>query len=181
MEFVVLGLLLLKSHTLYELKRSFQLGIALFYSVSNGSLQAALKKLEREGAIGYEERVENGRNKKVYSPTNLGRAAFYAWMETDLPAGKLEATALSKLFFLGLLDGNDRKQAVLRRIIQAMRAAEQELRALDASLAMQQVEEPYQQVFRYQTKTLDYGLGAHRFAVDWFEGLLAELEAAEKA
>src|SRR5512139_1502134 len=103
MEHVVLGLLMIQSLTIYGLNRAFKQGISLFYSASYGSLQTAVKNLLGKGWIVFEERVDHGRNKKVYSITEQGRRAFYEWMLEEIPANKLEVTALSKVFFLGLM------------------------------------------------------------------------------
>ncbi|NTV78545.1 MAG: hypothetical protein HGA25_05235, partial [Clostridiales bacterium] len=45
----------------------------------------ALKNLLSKGMISFEEKVENGRNKKVYSITDVGRQAFYQWMKSLVP------------------------------------------------------------------------------------------------
>ncbi|GGG03453.1 transcriptional regulator [Paenibacillus albidus] len=179
MEYVVLGLLILKSQTLYELNKAFQQGIALFYSASYGSLQTALKKLVNQGNIEFEEQVDQGRNKKVYCITDKGRETFIEWMGAELPASRLESTALSKVFFLGLIDGSENKQAIIRKIIEQIQRAVAELQEMDEAYRKLEVQAPYQEIFSYQIKTLDYGIQSHTYARNWFEELLTELERIE--
>ncbi|HPH94751.1 MAG TPA: PadR family transcriptional regulator [Anaerolineaceae bacterium] len=177
MEFVILGLLILQSLTLYEINQTFKQGISLFYSASYGSLQVTLKNLLAKGMIVMEERVENGRNKKVYSITESGRAAFYQWMQDEIPPSKLEVTGLSKVYFLGLLPDVEQKKQVLREIIRKIDLVYGELAQMNDLYSQICVPDAFKEVARYRLKTLDYGLQSHGFARGWFAALLAELEA----
>ncbi|HZG55844.1 PadR family transcriptional regulator [Paenibacillus sp.] len=177
MEYVILGLLMYKPQTLYELNKAFRQGIALFYSASYGSLQAALKKLTTQGAVSCEAVVEHGRNKKVYAITPVGREAFAAWMEADIPEQRLETTALSKLYFLGLVEEREKQREIVRAIIGKIESVESELRALERSLRLAGREGEGGDI-DFRRKTLDYGIHAHAFAKGWFAALLKELSAA---
>lgn len=176
MEHVILGLLLLKSQTLYELNNAFKQGISLFYSASYGSIQIALKKLAVKELVAYEELLDNGRHKKIYAVLPEGREEFYRWMQGDTPENKLEVTALSKVFFLGLVDRAEDKRAILQELIVKMDEALSGLVTMNGDLAKLEMPDAYRDIFQYQLKTLDYGIGAHRYARDWFERLLNELE-----
>ncbi|MEK3883358.1 PadR family transcriptional regulator [Paenibacillus sp. PL2-23] len=180
MEFVILGLLQIRSQTVYELNQSFKRGISLFYSASYGSLQAALKKLLEKGWVEFAEEVENGRHKKVYAVLPAGREAFLNWMCSETPASKLEVTALSKLFFLGLIESTVEKRAILQEVKDKLDEALAELEALNQELQGVTVPKEHSVLFRYQLKTLDYGIGAHRFARDWFAREWSQLEEGEQ-
>ncbi|KRF03778.1 transcriptional regulator [Paenibacillus sp. Soil766] len=175
MEFVILGLLIMKNQTVYELNKAFQQGIALFYSASYGSLQTALKKLLQQGDIGYEEQIDRGRNKKVYTISEKGREAFYIWMGSEIPTSRLESIALAKVFFLGLIDSTQDQRAILQQIITQIEKVEHDLQQMDKGLQNLQVPAPYAAILAFQIKTLDYGIRSHTFAKEWFEALLAEL------
>ncbi|TLS53202.1 PadR family transcriptional regulator [Paenibacillus antri] len=179
MEYVVLGLLILKSQTLYELNKAFQQGIALFYSASYGSLQTTLKKSLNQGHIGFHEQVDNGRNKKVYFITEAGTKAFMEWMEAELPTSRLESAALTKVFFLGLIDGAEKRRFIIQEIIDKIKSVQTDLQRMDKRLQQIQAPDAHSDTFAYQRKTLDYGIEAHRFARRWFEDLLAELRQLE--
>lgn len=177
MENVVLGLLIIQSLTLYELNRAFKQGISMFYSASYGSLQIAVKNLVDKGLIVFEEKVDRGRNKKVYNITASGREAFYRWMTAEIPVNKLEVTALSRVFFLGLIpDSGGRKQIVLE-ILSKIDLVQAGLSELSTEIRRTEIPPEYSGIFYYQLKTLDYGQQAHVFAREWFQGLLEELDA----
>jgi len=171
MAFVVLGLLLLAPHTIYELNKQFERTISLFYRASLGSLRSALNVLLERGEVEFEEVVERGRAKKVYRPTDAGRAAFLAWLTAPVSGADLETTALSKLFFLGLLPDAAARRAVLDDIVERAAADTSALEAFDAELERMSVPPQFAEVFRYQRATLAYGLGSHRFGRDFFAAL----------
>jgi PadR family transcriptional regulator AphA len=175
MDYVILGLLILRSQTLYELNTAFKQGISLFYSASYGSLQATIKNLLKNGLIEFEEKVDNGRNKKEYSITARGQAAFFQWMCGEIQTSKLEVTALSKVYFLGLIDSTQQKKAILGDIIQKIEAVEAELAVMDQVIQKIKVPDAYLNILEYQVKTLDYGIQAHRCAKEWFVALLDNL------
>jgi len=179
MEFVVLGLLILQNLTLYELNREFKQGISLFYSASYGSLQIAVKNLLAKNLVIFQERVEHGRNKKIYSITELGKGAFYRWMLEDIPPNKLEVIAISKVYFLGLIENREQKKQILREIITKIQSAQEMLVQLDRSISRYQIPVEYQEIARYRIKTLDYGIQTHGFALEWFVALLNEIEGPQ--
>ncbi len=176
MEYVVLGLLMLKNQTLYELNKSFEQGISLFYSASYGSLQIAIKNLLKKGFITFEKKTDNGRNKKIYMISDNGKEAFFEWMVSDISTNKLEVTALSKVFFLGLVDSTQKKKEILKEIIEKIQIVEKELKNLEHEIIKSEIPESYKSVFYYQLKTLDYGIQAHKFAKDWFEAILRAID-----
>jgi len=61
MEYVILGLLILSPSSIYQLKKSFEQGISLFYGVSLGNIQVTLKKLEHKAWIRLVSVEESGR------------------------------------------------------------------------------------------------------------------------
>lgn len=146
-----------------------------FYSASYGSLQIAVKNLLRKGLIVFEEKVERGRNKKVYSITESGRQAFFEWMLGEVPLHKLEVTALSRVYFLGLIENPAQRQLILQEIVSKIDLVQGQLDALSDTLSQMDIPTSYQGIFRYQLKTLDYGRQAHVFAREWFLALLNEM------
>ena len=104
MEFVILGLLLLKPRTLYELNKTLAEKISLFYSASFGSISSAINKLLEKGWIELREHIERGRNKKIYTITAAGQSAFHDWLNSAIAPEKVKEPALTRLFFLGYLD-----------------------------------------------------------------------------
>jgi DNA-binding PadR family transcriptional regulator len=177
MENVVLGLLIIQNLTLYELNQAFKQGISMFYSASYGSLQIAVKNLFNKGMIVFEEHVDKGRNKKVYSITEQGKEAFYRWMLDEIPANKLEVTALSKVYFLGLIHEVEQRKQILVEILTRIQFVQDQLNEMYEGINQLEVPVPYRDILKFQLKTLDYGLKAHVFAREWFQALLIDLES----
>ena len=90
----------------------------MFHSASYGSLQIAIKNLLTKEMVVSKEKVDRGRNKKVYTITQRGKEAFFAWTLAGDSVNKLEVTALSKVYFLGLIQETEQRKAILRDIIQ---------------------------------------------------------------
>ena len=172
MENVVLGLLIIQSLTLYELNQAFKQGISMFYSASYGSLQIAVKNLLNKGMIVFEEKVEKGRNKKVYSITEQAGMPFISgcWMKSR--SNKLEVTALSKVYFLGLIQDVEQKKQILLEILDKIQLVQEELSKMNEEISRIEIPDSYRDILKYQLKTLDYGLKAHSFAREWFLALL---------
>lgn len=164
---VILGLLLLRPMSLYDLLRAFEAGVSLFYSASSGSLKRALDGLLASGRVEVESVDPGSRGRKVYRVTDAGREAFGAWMRGDLTEADAETGALSRLYFLGLVDADDR-DGVLRRIESRIAADLGRLEALQVSVDRAVVPDELADVATYQRATLAYGLASHRFALDWF-------------
>lgn len=168
---VILGLLLLQPQTIYDLNKQFERSVSLFYSASLGALRTALQGLLARGHVEFDEIVERGRAKKVYRITPAGREAFVAWMRAPISGSNLETAALSKLFFLGSIPDAAERRAILADI--ADRAAEQlaALEATEAAISAAPYPPEFQQVAHYRLRTLAYGLGSTRFALEFFAGL----------
>ncbi|MGM0877777.1 MAG: PadR family transcriptional regulator [Bacillota bacterium] len=107
MEFVILGFLMIRNLTHYELKNVLQQKVSPFFSASLGSIQAELKKLEINGHVEFNEVVKNGRRKKIYAINDLGRQYFLDWMLTSIAPNQLEQDAATRLLFLGLMSSSD--------------------------------------------------------------------------
>ncbi len=177
MEFCVLGLLMMRDMTIYQLNRTFMTSLSLFYSASLGSLQVALKKLLAKNLVTCREDRTGPRIRKTYSIEASGREAFLSAMHSDIPRNKLEVTALSRLFFLGLLPDGSARETILARIVGAIGEALADLELAGTGLESLPMPADLRTVFGYQKKTLEYGIMAHRAALTWFEAVLAEERA----
>jgi PadR family transcriptional regulator, regulatory protein AphA len=177
MENVVLGLLIIQSLTLYQLNQAFKQGISMFYSASYGSLQIAVKNLLNKGLVTFEEKVDKGRNKKVYSITESGKVAFYMWMLGEIPLHKLELTALSKVYFLGLVQNLEQRKLIVLEILNKIDLVQIELQRINSEIHQLEIPQSYMGILKFQLSTLDYGQKVHIFAREWFEGLLNDLES----
>lgn len=178
MQQVILGLLILHGPlSLYAVQRQFTQGVSLFYSASFGSIQRSLRQLLERGLVTVDEASADARGRKPYTVTDAGVTAWREWMREPVVGGDLETTALSKTFFLGLLEPDSRGEVVdgIRARIAADLA---ELQAVERSLDATAVPAEYADVFRFQRATLDYGIRSHEHAREWFETLSTRLGEA---
>ena len=118
MDNIILGLLLLSSRTIYQLRERIDKGLNMMYSNSMGSIQAAIKKLLNCGYIQYEEAVENGKYKKVYSITDSGKQNFIEWVSTPMEIQGSKNPELAKLYFMGF-STKEKREAGLQEYIQS--------------------------------------------------------------
>lgn len=180
MEYLILGLLILSPMTGYQLQQFIKKNLALICSHSAGSVQTALSKLEREGKILARETAEGRRRKKCFAVTEAGRAAFSDWVAQPMQADKVKNMELSRLFFAGLAQPEQRLAAI-RDYIAQMEQTKEVLQAIrEHFLRMKEQPLPpgtdWPQVLRFQGYTIEYGIAAAEFEIGWYRHLLAELE-----
>ena len=177
MEFIILGLLLIKPMTGYEIGRFIKNYLSMICSSSAGSVQTAIKKLIADQKIEFSEAVENGKNKKVFTITELGKSEFSRWIQNPMQTEKIKNMELSKLFFLGFAEKEQQKTAISLYISQ-LKNAKGNLLAIKKSFeAMDLKPKELQDIFCYQQYTLEYGIASAEFEIDWYTKLLKKMEA----
>lgn len=168
---VILGLLLLRPMSLYDLVRAFEAGVSLFYSASPGSITRALGGLQSRALVEVDPVQPGTRGRKVYRPTPQGRAVFREWMLTEPAESDTDRAILSRLYFLGLLEASERG-AVLTSIRRRLEADLTRLETIEREIAGTEIPEALADVARYQRATLDYGIASYRHSLDWVAGNL---------
>lgn len=176
MEYVILGLLMIRDLSQYDMRNALQQKVSPFFSASLGSIQAALKKLEGNAHVEYTEVVENGRRKKVHSINRTGREYFIDWMLSSSTPNRLEQDATTRLFFLGFMPASDRI-AIIKAVVSQLESIVQEFEESSIEANKKEVPEHLKLVIEFQFKTLDLGLFNHKSMLEWFTNLLIELEA----
>ena len=176
MEFIILGLLLLKPMTGYEIGRFIKTNLSMICSSSAGSVQTAVKKLVADEKIAFSEFIESGKNKKEFSITAIGKKEFNQWIQNPMQTAKIKNMELSKLFFLGFAKKEERKAAIFGYIAQ-LEQVKNNLLAIQQSFEKMDLQfENLQEVFCYQSYTLKYGIDSAQFEIDWYTKLLNEME-----
>lgn len=176
MDFCVLGLLMIRDMALYELNKAFNTTLSLFFSGSMGSLQAAVQRLARRGLISRAESYHGKRVKKAYHILPAGRDAFFTEMMGEISSSRLEETALSRLSFLGHLENNARRLEALKIIEDAVSRDLRHLREMQREYRAMEIPDEAMRIARWQLKTLEYGIIAHRGAARFFRDIRRELE-----
>ncbi|NEW06934.1 PadR family transcriptional regulator [Paenibacillus sp. SYP-B3998] len=97
---VILGMLMKKSLSGYDMKHLLESVFSYFYNASYGTIYPTLSKMEKEGLITKESVQQDGRpNKKVYSITEEGRERFRTYMYSPIQLNEFKSDAMIRLYF----------------------------------------------------------------------------------
>jgi len=175
---IVLGLLLLCSRTIYQLRERIDKGLNLMYSSSMGSIQAAVRKLLNCGYIDFEEAVENGKYKKVYRITESGKQHFLEWVNTPIEQQGVRCPGLVKVYFMGFSDRESR-EANIQNYLSFLREQYCALEMICEEAKSIEISESNKAIFDYQLASAFYGRDLYKFNIDWFENLLSKMRNGE--
>jgi len=106
--YVILGFLMMKQMTKYDIKTVLSKEISPFYASSYGSINTCTKKLLELRYIDFTETIDNGRHKKIYSILKEGEVSFLSWLNEDIAIDKARDELATKLFFYGFLPLEER-------------------------------------------------------------------------
>lgn len=175
MENIILGLLLLQPRTIYELRKRINEGLNLMYSCSTGSIQAAIKKLLRNGYINISEKSEKGKLKKIYSITDSGKDYFNAWVNSPIDIGTTKDPELSKIYFMGFAENGIRIKLIEKHIadLEEMRSNLEKICNEGEKLSS---EMKNNDIFYYQLQTAIYGRDLMKFNIEWYNRLLKNIK-----
>ena len=166
LEFIILGFLMDRECTGYDIKQRISISTINFYDASFGSIYPALKRLEKEGLIDVEEKTEGGRLKKYYHIREAGRARFLAWLEEPMVVHPSRLEHLVKLFFFGFLP-RERARELITDFIKFLRQKRERISGLKSGVEDRANE--------FQLATLQYGVDYQQFMHDWFSNYLSTL------
>lgn len=172
-DMIILGLLQFRPMSAYDIKKAIERSTGNFYNASMGSIHPALKKLQANKAVTIEEIVENGRLKKIYDLSDIGRTLFANWMEEGVVLPRFKDLTLVKVFFLGFTSRTDQIRH-LKKHIEELETEIVQLGALQLSLVDMDIPKGAEEHFKFQMATLDFGLEYYRFAQKWYEKFLNE-------
>lgn len=175
MDYLILGLLLLSSRTIYQLRERIDKGLNLMYSSSTGSIQAALKKLLRCGYIQYEEITDKGKYKKVYSITDNGTQHFFAWVNCPMTVQSSKNPELAKLYFMGFA-GRENRRELLETYILHLKEQYHALDIICRDGEKTKVADAHRDIVFYQLAAARYGRDFMKFNIEWYEKLFHETE-----
>lgn len=174
MDNIILGLLLLNSRTIYQLRERIDKGLNMMYSSSMGSIQAAIKKLLNCEYIQYEEVVENGKYKKIYSITDSGKQNFIQWLSTPMEIHSSKNPELAKLYFMGF-STKEKREAVLQEYVSKLKEQYDILNAIYKEAENVKVPDENKDILHYQLTAALYGKDFMKFNIDWYQKLLDEI------
>ena len=174
MDNIILGILLLSSRTIYQLRERIDKGLNMMYSSSMGSIQAAIKKLLNYGYIQYEETVENGKYKKIYSITESGKQKFIEWVSSPMEMQSSKNPELAKLYFMGFSRKEKRKLG-LQEYLSKLKEQYNVLNAICKEAENVKVPDEHKEILYYQLTAARYGRDFMKFNIEWYQKLLDEM------
>ncbi len=176
MDNIILGLLLLHSRTIYQLRERISQGLNLMYSSSMGSIQAAVKKLLSYEYICFEEVVENGKYKKVYSITESGKLYFFKWINSPFEIQNIRNPELAKIYFMGFSDKKIR-EANIEEYLLYLTEQYSVLNIICEEANSINPPEEQKDIFSYQFAAARYGRDFMKFNVEWYKNFLNEIRS----
>ncbi len=175
MEFVILGFLLIKDLSQYDLLQALSKEVSPFYQPSLGSIQNGLKKLLASGYVTKAQATDTGRKKYFYHITDQGKVYFRQWMIGDINRVKFEAEMNTRLFFMGHLDISDRLtifNKAISFVTDSLDAFYKEMKKVNTY----QADQKHQDIIKYQIKTLDLAIVSHETWKEWLSNQRKEIE-----
>lgn len=165
LEFIMLGFLMYREMSGYDLKQCMLKSTSNFFDASFGSIYPALKKMESRGDVVAREVVDGGKFKKLYSISEQGKETFMEWLEQPISFSRTKQDHLVHVLFFNFLSQEKR----IRQLQLLIEQAETVL----TGLALQE-EEIRSKAGTYGYATLQYGLSYYQFVINWCRSLLLE-------
>ena len=164
LEYVVMGMVLHKPLTGYDIKKEIEAGIGNFFKSSYGNLYPALKKLTKKGFLTLTEQTQVDRLKKYYMVTEIGKMAFLEWLTSPLDKGSITVSLLTKIFFFGELSEDIRTQE-LQKYEMNVQQALQQLQEMEQQFSVPDMDARYY----FEMSTLYYGIMSMQGIIRWLK------------
>jgi len=175
---VLLGFLMIRDFTLYEIKKAMKRSVSFFYSGSFGSLHPALTRLEKNGLIDSKRSNLNGRSKKIYSITERGRKEHLKWLESDISMGRYQDEALLRLFFIHPMPAPkqitviEKYINVLKKTLKDLEEILEESRRAESSLLNQKG-------FKFRMISGEYGIEHLKLEIKFYKNIVKKIQTGE--
>jgi PadR family transcriptional regulator PadR len=174
-EHILLGLICMAPSSGYGLKQIFAATPMGIYQPSSGTLYPALHRLELRGLIQAQAPPgpdgQTARHRRVYEPTQAGRAAQANWLRTPVePATVSRDLGLYLMRFVMMehLFPPHEVLTFLQNLADALAAFTTDLEQYTAAADMPG---------RHPRLALDHGLAVHRASLRWAKRTIAALSA----
>lgn len=179
--FIILGLLLYKPMTGYDLKAYFNNSVNFFWSAKLSQIYRELSKLEKQEFVVYETREQEGRPaRKIYSATEKGEEVFLKWLKVfpENLSGISRNEFLVRLFFSSKLS-NDELRKVFERYSKERGEELNAYRSIEEKLSRRLMEENYPRDIFYQRLTVRRGMCIVQADIDWAQECMDELQESD--
>lgn len=165
---VILGMLMKRSYSGYDIKLSLETLFSYFFDASFGTIYPTLAKMEKEGLISKESVQQEGKpNKNIYTVTDLGRQEFLKFMGSKLSGDAGRSDLLVRLQFGEYVEVH----LVEEWFNEAIRLTEEQLAKLHADF-----EKYDSKMNACQRISIEYGLAMYTFKAEQLKKSLSQLK-----
>lgn len=173
-EHILLGLICTAPSSGYDLKRIFAATPMGIYQPSSGALYPALRRLELRGLVQAPsgQDGQSARHRRVYEPTQAGRAAHASWLRTPVEPATVSRDLglhLMRFVMMEYLFPPEEVVTFLRSLADALTEFTTGLERYAAATDLG---------YRHSRLALDHGLEVHRASLRWAEHTITALCAA---
>jgi DNA-binding PadR family transcriptional regulator len=126
--------------------------------------------MEQKGYVIYRESVEDGKFKKLYSISDLGKDYFLCWLEQPIEFEKANHNYLVNIYFYNYLPINV-AQKNLKKFVSIL---EQNINQLNKQKIF--AEENYSLKHNFVYSTLNCGIHYFQAIITWCNDLIVQLE-----
>ncbi|MGN6712016.1 helix-turn-helix transcriptional regulator [Anaerocolumna jejuensis] len=170
LEYIILGMLMQKEMSGYDLKQWMAECTSYFFTASFGSIYPALKRIEQKGYVIYRESVEDGKFKKLYFITDLGKDYFLRWLEQPIEFEKANHNYLVNIYFYKYLPID----VALKNLKEFVTVLEQNLNQINKQKIS--AENNYNLKHNFMYSTLTCGIHYFQAIITWCNDLIIQLE-----
>jgi DNA-binding PadR family transcriptional regulator len=160
-DYVVLGMVGIGARSGYDIKRTVDLSVRFFWTISPAQVYPSLTKLERTGLLAGRNAPQGKRPRRVYRRTARGSAALREWLTDEEPMPfELRDIAMLKMFFADAVDSGD-----AARLLEAVIArSDERVRTLRAIRPQSEATAAEGSV--HPLLTLELGIAFHEAMID---------------
>ncbi|MFP3727871.1 PadR family transcriptional regulator [Priestia filamentosa] len=163
---VILGFLIEKPMSGYDIKQMMENSVSYFFDASYGAIYPALKRMEKDNLIEKEIIQQEGKpNKNLYVISPKGIEAFQAYMDSPLNPTLIRSDLLIRIFF--------GKHTTHQKIEKWLHVEKEKAQAQLDNLTL--INEKYSNMERYKKITLLYGIDEAKFTLEWINKELHHL------
>ncbi len=174
LDYIIIGMILNKSLTGYDIKKHIEDGIGIFYKASYGSIYPALKRLTDKSFLTMTEKPYGDRQKKYYIATEKGENAFLDWLSSPMNLNDGADSHLVKVYFFDKLPVDIRDRQL----------KEYEIRNINYLQKLQSLENNFNKMedkdcFYFKLSTLYYGICIVQENIRWCKHLQSKKPLSE--
>ena len=179
LDYAILGFLNYHPYTGYDLKKIFDTSVRHFWPADQSQIYRTLARLTEQGFVAMEKVPQADRpDRKVYSITPTGSAAFLAWLSNPPELGEPRSAPLIQVFFAGALS-DEQILAKFEAFAAMMRALLDRYEQVPAAIGPFQQEITAPREHYFWLLTLDNGMRVMRANLAWAESVIQTLKSGQ--